>query len=646
MCGTAESMSARSARRGALLVLAATLSPALTAGADWPHLRGPDYDGVSAETRLADSWPTEGPSRLWSRELGQGHSGFIVAGGKLFTQRQDTIGQYLLCMDPADGRTLWETRYAGAWQARGAYPGPYATPTWYRGKVYYASPTGLVGCADGETGAPLWSVVVRDRFGGKGFDFGYAATPLVEDGRVILPVSGAGAALVALDAEDGRTLWQAGSDHASYCPAFPFTFAGRRCVAGYLQNTLLLVEMESGKVLHRRVFSGGYDEHAAWPIYREPHLLLTAPFRAAAARWQLQAGPDGAMNIRPDWTSRELSNDVASSILYGGHVDGFDLKALQSSPSRPSRGVFRCLDWSTGETRWSTDRVGHAAVLVADGKLFLLNDSGALVLARADSSGYDERGRVQLFEDEVCWTPPMLWEGRLFVRSPSRAVCLYVGPSEERPTITAPASSPPARHWRLKPEWLLSREREYPNDAPSAAEAWLWLGWGLLVFAVAAPLGWLARRLWVGRGASWVPAFLGLAFVLGLLGPNVLSAWAERCLFTWPASLYAAFQIVVRACRRAEQRRGEARVQWSARLTVAGFLLACYGYFALCRMVGFTVGWAFLVGFPLGFPFAVLAARAEGRERNAVMVAWTALGFVAFFAGGQGLLLWKAAQIE
>src|SRR6185369_10517433 len=56
--------------------------------ADWPHMRGSNYDGVSAEQGLADSWPLDGPPRLWTRDLGQGHSGFIVADGRIFTQYQ------------------------------------------------------------------------------------------------------------------------------------------------------------------------------------------------------------------------------------------------------------------------------------------------------------------------------------------------------------------------------------------------------------------------------------------------------------------------------------------------------------------------------------------------------------------------------
>src|SRR5205085_9550401 len=114
----------------------------------------------------------------------------------------------------------------------------------------YSSPTGLVGCLDAKTGNAIWSVNVREKFQGKGFGFGYAITPTVEDDRVILPVGGPDASLVALHADDGRTLWQTGSDPASYCPVLPITFQGRRCVVGYLQTAFILVESATGKLPH------------------------------------------------------------------------------------------------------------------------------------------------------------------------------------------------------------------------------------------------------------------------------------------------------------------------------------------------------------------------------------------------------------
>lgn len=606
--------------------------------ADWPHLRGPNYDGVSAEKNLADSWPKEGPPVLWSRELGQGHSGFVVAAGKLYTQRQTPRGQYILCLDPNNGQTIWETRVDWPWQPGGMYPGPYATPTWYRDKIYYASPTGLVGCLDARTGTSIWSLNVREKFQGKGLDFGFAATPLVEEDRVILPVGGENASLVALRADDGRTLWATGSDPASYCPAFPIDFEGRRCVVGYLQNAFVLVDSATGKELHRHVLSDGYDEHSAWPLYREPDLLLLAPFGKPAGSWRLRANDEGALLCDPQWTNRELCNDVISSVLHDGHVFGFHLKQQQASGHKTSRGLLKCLEWTTGKVRWSTDRVGHAALLPADGKLFLLNDTGTLILARADPDEYRELGRVSLFEDEICWTPPTLSQGRLFVRSPSKAVCVYVGRPEDR--RTADVTNAPAR-WRFDPAWLLSRGREFPNDPISQEEAILWFVACLLILTSAAGATAFVRLAAWHRAGKRVSAlvFLGTAFVVGFLGPNALSALFERCLFTWPVCLYAALHGTVLACMWGERHQK----RWLARLALAGFLLVCYGYFEGCRTIGMFIAWGFLFGFVPAAPLTYFAARAASTGRRTwIATTWTLLAFAALYWGSLALLWWKS----
>ncbi len=279
----------------ALLGLRPTAGPAREepdAGQDrstaWPHVRGPDYDGLSRESGLADSWPPEGPPLLWTAELGRGYSGLIAAQGRVYTHTQTLTEQHVVALDAETGRRLWEYRCGWPFDPAGMYPGPRATPTWHDGRLYFAAPDGLVGCLDAATGRHVWSVNLAAKFGTRGVDFGYACSPLVEDGKVILPAGGERASVVALDAETGATVWTSGDEPASYCSCVPITFHGNRQVVAFLQNVLDGYDLTSGQLLWRTAYSSGYDEHAAIPLYQDPFLLAAVPFRGGADVYELR----------------------------------------------------------------------------------------------------------------------------------------------------------------------------------------------------------------------------------------------------------------------------------------------------------------------------------------------------------------------
>ena len=99
----------------------------------WHFIRGPNYDGHSIETDLADAWPAEGPPILWTRALGQGYSGFVAWGNRVATQYQTLGGQYLICLAADSGDTLWQYRYDWPYDPSGVYPGPRAMPTYFAG---------------------------------------------------------------------------------------------------------------------------------------------------------------------------------------------------------------------------------------------------------------------------------------------------------------------------------------------------------------------------------------------------------------------------------------------------------------------------------------------------------------------------------
>ena len=540
--------------------VAAASNPFLPAGETdrgWPFVRGPDFDGHSAEIHLADSWPQDGPPVLWVRGLGQGFSGFVAARGRVYTQYQDIGGQYVVCLAADSGKTVWQYRYDWPFEMAGMYPGPRATPTLAHGRVYFAGPDGTVGCLS-QAGKLQWSVNLKEKYDGQGTGFGCACSPTVVGERFLVPVGGRGASLVALDCSDGSVVWTAGSDPASYTPALPIMRAGRRQVIGYLQNSLVAHDFDSGKLLWRIEFSDGYDEHAAWPIYQEPYLWISGPFQTGSQLLELPEQP--GESYRQVWQSRIMSNDVASSVLVDGCIYGFDLRDIQTKLHRPSKGSFRCIELLSGEERWSNgdpkqrrdpqdeSLVGHASVIAADGKLIMFNDTGDLVLALATPERYEQLARSAVLSGEICWTAPALHRGCVFLRNHTRAMCVYVGEPElldaNLAAAAAAAGEIPNSDY-LDLAVVLGVEPEYAFDVPSARWLRWWFVFSTAILGIAMILAGGAATVIPNCRLPWSRSrwlLLAVAFILGCAGTTALSLWRGEFVFTWPVALFVAFQ--------------------------------------------------------------------------------------------------------
>ena len=625
----------------------------------WPHLRGPHYTAQSDETGLADAWPAEGPPVLWVRDIGRGYSGAIAVGDRVFTQRQTLVEQTVLAMDADTGRMLWEHRYGWPYEAAGMYPGPRATPTWSCGRIYFAAPDGLVGCLDAADGRPLWSINVIRQFNGRGADFGYACSPLVEDGKLILPVGGPSAAVVAMDALDGSTIWTSGTGPASYASPVAIGFRGRRQVVAFLQNELAGFDLATGRLLWQQSYSHGYDEHAAFPLYDEPLLRTMQPFQGGSDLYMLEAASNRDTPQVPGCRLKairhdpQMSNDVASSVLVGGHVYGFDLREIQASRHRPSRGEFRCMDFKTGEVRWSSKRVGQVTIAAADGKLFLLNDRGELFMLRADPQAYRELGRAAVFPGETCWTAPALHRGRLYLRSPTRLACFYVGKPERLDRQFRESAVPASALPRVKATdlgWLMGAERECPFDLPDLRELARWYCACLAAIVAAA----IAAAFCSGAARSArsprARSFAQMAFWAGAVGFGAMATprgnrLSGQFVFTWPVSLFAIQQIALTTVLWSRRPDRGQRADWCAAAASMLLILSVLGYYDLTLRLSLPAAWYFVLALPPSWPLAIPVARRVLRPRNlAVDLVWMVVAFSCNFLIAAALILWRTAH--
>ena len=98
--------------------VAQTGKKAATAAPEWLGWGGPRHNFTSDSKGLANTWPADGPKRLWSRPLGEGHSSIIGEAGRLYTMYRPSTGvrntwkeeEVVIALDAASGKTIWEYR--------------------------------------------------------------------------------------------------------------------------------------------------------------------------------------------------------------------------------------------------------------------------------------------------------------------------------------------------------------------------------------------------------------------------------------------------------------------------------------------------------------------------------------------------------
>lgn len=396
-------------------LVALTALAGAVAAADWPQFRGPDLDGISAETGLLEAWPEGGPEELWRVPLGEGYSGISVVGGRAYTLYVTGGKEILGVFDTASGTELWNYPVGEPWKDMMGN-GPRSTPVVADGVVYVLGAHATLAAVDVETGKEIWRQDLKKTLGARPPTWGVSTSPLVEGDRLILDAGGRGGhSIVALDRATGKLVWHAESDKAGYATPLPLELGESRQVVMFTGTQVVGVDPADGRVLWKRPWKTSYDVNAAMPLFIPPNRLFVASgYSTGAALFELQ--PEGdSVRVTEIWTNPRMRNQFSSSIYHEGHIYGFD------------NGTFKCLDAATGEEKWAVrEGFGHGSLTLADGHLYVLGDRGKLALVEATPEGYREKGTVEILEGK-CWTVPTLSGGRLYLRNEQEMVALDVG---------------------------------------------------------------------------------------------------------------------------------------------------------------------------------------------------------------------------
>ncbi|MBX9679298.1 MAG: PQQ-like beta-propeller repeat protein [Gemmataceae bacterium] len=380
---------------------------------DWPQWRGPQRDGVSfADIRT--SWPENGPPKLWQKQIGNGFSSIVAAGGKAIAFYLDDEGnETVACMNAGTGESLWTFRYPSKY--RNDYGnGPRSTPTIDGDLVFTVGGLGICHCLKldptSKDGEFVWKKDLLTEFGAKNPQWGVSASPLVVGDLLVLTPGGPnGNSVIGVNKRTGDVFWKSLDDPAGYSSPMSATIGGETQVICMTGAAIVGLEPVGGKELWRYPWPTDFQVNAATPIIADDYVFVTSGYNQGCALLKIEKKND-AWDAALVYRHKKLNSHFSSPVRVMDHVYGFH----DSS--------FVCMDFRTGKIEWRQRGFGKGSVLAIGNRLGILSEKGEFVLADANPKEFQELARFS-FTDERSWTMPTIAANRLYLRNEKIVAC-------------------------------------------------------------------------------------------------------------------------------------------------------------------------------------------------------------------------------
>ncbi len=401
-------------------VLLAAVSSLGLAQDNWPQWRGPRQNGVCDSTTLPMKWSLS-ENIKWKTALPSWSAATpIVWGDKVFVtspsqaepksspaesepsgeqperrRRQASLDPggpelFLYCISKQDGRILWQQELDNKNQIHRKQNDATPSPVTDGRHVWAVTGTGVVAAYD-MSGKRIWVKDLQQDYGAFGLNWGYASSPLLYDGRIIIEVlhgmnTDDPSYIISLDAQTGAVQWKQER----------LTDAQRESPDAYTTPVLLSYRGENQIVISGADYVTGHDPKTGKEIWRASGLnplnrpnyrivgtpiihegIIYAPTRKKPLL-ALRAGGIGDITTSHLVWKYEGSGapDVPSPIC-----DGTYLYLVED------RGMVTCLDAREGTEVYGPETthegIVSASPILADGKIYIMNEAGVTTIIKA-----------------------------------------------------------------------------------------------------------------------------------------------------------------------------------------------------------------------------------------------------------------------
>jgi outer membrane protein assembly factor BamB len=413
---------------------------------------GNDRNGRIEAAGLESEWDVRPPEVLWRAACGGGWAGVAIASGIVVTLEQHGAEEAVVARDLASGHTLWQHSYrARHFNTLGA-EGPRSTPTIAGDRVWTQGATGQVCCLELVSGKLLWQISLLERAGvsqvesEKSVMWGRSGSPLLVGNQLLLPFGGRGPQgepLIALDAENGDTLWTAGRGEIAYASPLLAELDGHLHIVCVNEDHVAGYHLDDGTTLWEHPWPGSSSGGAnvSQPVVIDgQHLLLSKGYGGGARLLRITSTPlpdppesndkgddestvtasetghadhaPSSWQATSQWAdNRILKTKFTSAVLHGPHVFGL------------SDGILECVEAMSGQRQWKQGRYGHGQLLLIGQQLLVLSESGQLHLVAADPSQFRPLAELSVLTG-ITWNIPAFSDDLVVVRNSQQIVCL------------------------------------------------------------------------------------------------------------------------------------------------------------------------------------------------------------------------------
>jgi outer membrane protein assembly factor BamB len=396
---------------------------ATTTADDFPQFLGPDRNAEIEGPLLATDWRSKRPAKVWTREIGAGWSGFAVVNGYAVTLEQRGELELTTCYEIETGEPIWSNGVESRHQTVPGGVGPRSTPTIHGGRVYTLGAVGMLSCLDGASGEVLWRRDLLEEIGLTQEEdvaqiaWGRSASPLVDDGRVIVPLGGKdGPSLAAYDALKGDLLWAQGKHQIGYSSPIIAELDGSRQIVLVCEDFVCGFDANSGSPLWEYGWPGksNASPNVSQPVPAGDSRLLVSKGYAHGAALLRISNNDDNWSVEEIWRRHTvMKTKFTTAIVHEDHVYGLD------------DSILECVELATGKRKWKGGRFGHGQILRVGDVLLVQAEQGDIHLVAFNSAKFEPLTKTNALTGKT-WNNPALYGQLLLLRNAQQAVCLRV----------------------------------------------------------------------------------------------------------------------------------------------------------------------------------------------------------------------------